>query len=358
MVPAVSNELHRRWSQRGPTVAVLGAVLGLLALAIWVGDEYQLVETRPTDLGIVALLALSAPTSWRVLRWLRGGARSQSGRRPVAQLELLAAVVVGVLGSIILLTLNAWLDRGRVALVPVILSHKYCNRGCRWILQSASKEQGSYNSMIVNVRRRDYERASLGDSVFVEVKPGFFGRPWIASYALHPLDLGPLEGALERRDTASLRALLDRGYPVDAVLTSALNRDTGEAPLTWAIKTHQRAAVAMLLSHGARVNRRTSHGETALMAAVSSGDPEMVRLLLVHGADPTATTEYHQYGDRVTSVMGMALASGDSLIIQLIADAIARWPRKQDGVMSTHSGYSAPDFLGPVFGLFLRGQKE
>ncbi len=126
----------------------------------------------------------------------------------------------------------------------------------------------------------------------LEVKPGFFGRPWIASYTLHPLDLRQLRGAVERGDTASLRALLDRGYPVDAVMPSEAVGGNGETVLMAAVKAHQRAAVAMLLAYAADVNRRTSRGETALMAAVSAGDAEIVRLLLAHGADPTTATEY------------------------------------------------------------------
>lgn len=65
--------------------------------------------------------------------------------------------------------------------------------------------------------------------------------------------------------------------------------DKGNAPkpvLCLAAEKHNRAVVAVLLTHGADVNGRSCHDYTALFYAL--GDAPLIKDLLQHGANPSA----------------------------------------------------------------------
>jgi len=49
------------------------------------------------------------------------------------------------------------------------------------------------------------------------------------------------------------------------------------------------ATIRCLLSNGADVNARATHGSTTLLQAVAAGNHESVRLLLQAGADPNVS---------------------------------------------------------------------
>ena len=90
-----------------------------------------------------------------------------------------------------------------------------------------------------------------------------------------------LTGAARNGDIATMQALIEGG--ADLNQRGGVN---GWPPLMHAIHKNQSAAVATLLEAGADPNQRASGGSTALIMAAGYGYAEMVRLLLVYGADP------------------------------------------------------------------------
>jgi hypothetical protein len=70
-----------------------------------------------------------------------------------------------------------------------------------------------------------------------------------------------------------------------------------------------------LLARGVDVNARSKNGSTPLMAAVGSGQGEIVRLLLSKGADANAKASGGG------TALGLSLKRGDSAITQALKDA-------------------------------------
>ncbi|KAG0317051.1 hypothetical protein BGZ99_006533 [Dissophora globulifera] len=68
------------------------------------------------------------------------------------------------------------------------------------------------------------------------------------------------------------------------------NEDDGSTPLIYAACFGQTAAVFMLLDAGAQVDARDKFGWTALVWATNNKHEDIVRLLLEHGASPSAQT--------------------------------------------------------------------
>jgi ankyrin repeat protein len=83
----------------------------------------------------------------------------------------------------------------------------------------------------------------------------------------------------------ALRLLLDRGADVAAVSRN----DMEVQPLHSAVAAKSREVVAALLTAGADANARQQGGFTPLMGAEQNEDDEMVRLLMDHGAEESAT---------------------------------------------------------------------
>lgn len=100
-------------------------------------------------------------------------------------------------------------------------------------------------------------------------------------------DLGvtPLWIAAANSETAMVKRLLQAG--ADAHLASP----TGVTPLMIAAQRGDEGAVSALLAHGADPNaKETTHGQTALMWAVSGRHPDVVKRLLDAHADVRART--------------------------------------------------------------------
>ena len=91
----------------------------------------------------------------------------------------------------------------------------------------------------------------------------------------------PLLFAARSGDAASARILVAAGADVDAAAAS------GTSPLVVAAHSGHGAVAAFLLAAGADPGAADA-GYGALHAAVLRGDPDMVRGLLAHGADPDA----------------------------------------------------------------------
>jgi len=89
--------------------------------------------------------------------------------------------------------------------------------------------------------------------------------------------------AVFAKQPKAARLLLDRGADVDALSTGQIAR---VPPLGTAVFVRSRQLARLLLDAGADVNRQGAGGFTALHTAAQSGDVELVKLLLEHGADP------------------------------------------------------------------------
>ncbi len=96
-----------------------------------------------------------------------------------------------------------------------------------------------------------------------------------------PNSAGPLRNAAGEGQVEVVKFLLDHGADINA-------RDgQGLTPLAWAISNRRVEVCRLLLDRGADVSLKNEWGQTALWSAASGGmQPEMVELLLRHGADP------------------------------------------------------------------------
>ncbi len=104
----------------------------------------------------------------------------------------------------------------------------------------------------------------------------------------------PLLFAARRGDVASARLLVAAGADVDRAAAS------GTSPLVVAAHSGHGALAAFLLDAGADPGAADA-GYAALHAAVLRGDPQLVRALLAHGADPDAVLERGTPARRVSA---------------------------------------------------------
>ena len=151
-----------------------------------------------------------------------------------------------------------------------------------------------------------------------------------------------LADAMEQRDKAAVRRLLDTGAGVNAAQVdgttalhwaayhddaetaallvgaganvNAVNR-YGVPPLTLGCKNGNAAIVKLLLEAGADANATLNGGESALMLAARSGGAEAVKALLARGAKVESTERLGQ-----TALM-WAAAEGHTAVVQALIDA-------------------------------------
>ena len=92
-----------------------------------------------------------------------------------------------------------------------------------------------------------------------------------------------LHRAAAHGDMARARELVAEGAPLD------LFDDIGYTPLHHAAKHRHLAMLELLLDAGADINAREeeTNSHTAVSVAASDSSPEVVKLLLERGADPT-----------------------------------------------------------------------
>jgi ankyrin repeat protein len=152
----------------------------------------------------------------------------------------------------------------------------------------------------------------------------------------------PVADAVERRDRAGIRTLLQSGADVNAAQVdgttalhwavdhddvetvtllvraranvNAVNR-YGVPPLALATTNGNAAIVALLLEAGADANAAMKGGETVLMLAARSGNTEAVKALLVRGAKTDARERRGQ-----TALM-WAAAEGHAAVVRVLLEA-------------------------------------
>ena len=113
--------------------------------------------------------------------------------------------------------------------------------------------------------------------------------------------------AIRANDLAALRALIAEGADVNV-------RDRlGETPLMYAAVVGSPEAMSFLIGKGADINAKNESGSTALIW--SATDVAKVRLLLEHGADVNAATKRGR-----TALLIAALSDGSAEIVRLLLE--------------------------------------
>jgi hypothetical protein len=165
-------------------VAALLVYLGPPLLFVLAVDRYQPVESGWRDL--LAVMAVAIVVT--VLVWRRSvftkEAASVLPRISSDTIWSGAGVTLwfgfGVAG--VLLFLNGALDRGKATEHLGIITRQGCARHCSWDIGLVEVPGKSITPI---VSRSENERAHVGDSVDIEIKPGFLGRAWLQSLAMH-----------------------------------------------------------------------------------------------------------------------------------------------------------------------------
>ena len=179
---------------------------------------------------------------------------------------------------------------------------------------------------------------------------------------LADVPLVPLVDAVRRGDADAVRALLKDGTDVDSTTPD------GATALLWAVHTDQPELVGLLLEAGADVeitnrygvgpaslaaengnaailerllragvyaNQTLPGGETLLMTAARTGEPEAVRTLLAHGADPNIREM-----TRGQTALMWAAANDNAAAIHLLAEQGADVDAKTDNPSPSGGGRS------------------
>jgi ankyrin repeat protein/mono/diheme cytochrome c family protein len=136
----------------------------------------------------------------------------------------------------------------------------------------------------------------------------------------------PLGWAAFRNDVPMVRYLLERKADPNKATPFG-------TPLTWAAWGNSAQAAEVLLAHGAKADVKSSvDGSTALHWAAGSemSAPDLVKLLLKHGADPNA-----EYGEQIDKFLGVAQTPrliaekrGQTALVEALIAAGAKAPSK------------------------------
>jgi ankyrin repeat protein len=124
------------------------------------------------------------------------------------------------------------------------------------------------------------------------------------------------------------RRLIDGGASPEATDGS------GRTPLQWAVLWNDEKTVGALLDHGASIDRRAGDydsGVTALILAAWTGKPNLVKLLIQHGANPNITDSHNE------TALHWAAATDQADSIQILLAAGA------DDAIRNFSGQTALD---------------
>ena len=126
-----------------------------------------------------------------------------------------------------------------------------------------------------------------------------------------------LVDAVESRDSALARSLLDSGVPVDET------QPDGTSALHWASHLEQIDLVDLLLGKGADPNVTNRYGVTPLSLAATNGSPAVITALLDAGARPNTASPYGE-----TPLM-TAARTGDAEVVSLLLTAGANVNAKE-----------------------------
>ena len=147
---------------------------------------------------------------------------------------------------------------------------------------------------------------------------------WI-SFCLFPLTshAAAIHDAAKKGDTAAITAALDAGANVN-------DPDGFATPLYYAVSRQHLDAAKLLIDRGADVNVGSKISGPPLKAAVAKSKPELITLLLAHGADPNLTvgdqTALHEAVRRGCLECVKALVAVGADVNAPGADLVARTP--------------------------------
>ncbi|TQV92725.1 hypothetical protein V2A60_009190 [Cordyceps javanica] len=135
------------------------------------------------------------------------------------------------------------------------------------------------------------------------------------------------------RSPMILSTLLDAGYYHDQLATYTLHPDIGEEEVTllsWAISQPQKrvstSVIELLVERGAKVNVTSSlSGSTPLTLAVLNRRPDVVKLLLIEGAE----VDIVDYMGRTP--LSMATEMEGDVAVQIMSAILAAEPCRDDG---------------------------
>jgi ankyrin repeat protein len=120
----------------------------------------------------------------------------------------------------------------------------------------------------------------------------------------------PLMYAVLYGDADSVQLLLEAGADPN------IRNDAGATALLWAVDNVDKTR--LLLKAGADVNARSDDGRTPLLSAIGrAASADVVKLLLDHGANPSATA--HSYRGPTTPLR-QAADAGDAVIVKMLLD--------------------------------------
>jgi hypothetical protein len=154
-------------------------MLALVFLAALVTKRLPLVQWRLTDELAVASFALIGSASWLTVRSKK---MMQESGLDVIKIFLFGALVLSSLSVAVLLAVNAVLDDGSpIGFVGVVARTSVFHGRTIWTVVGAPVVPTTNDTLILP----DRGQANEGDTIVVEVRPGFLGRPWIASVKTH-----------------------------------------------------------------------------------------------------------------------------------------------------------------------------
>ncbi|KAG8426726.1 hypothetical protein J3459_007859 [Metarhizium acridum] len=142
------------------------------------------------------------------------------------------------------------------------------------------------------------------------------------------------------RSTTILETLLDAGLYHDQATTYKIHADVDEEEvmtlLTWAISQPQKrvstSVIELLLARGAKVNAETSLSRTTpLMLAIQTRRPDLVKILLLEGAE----VDVLDYLGRTP--LSMATDIGGDISAQIMSLLLAADPSRDDGSLHNAS---------------------
>lgn len=150
-----------------------GLVYGMQALA----NRFQLVAPQPGDWAVALAMAALGPALLLFRRLLAGP--PPAARRSLLGLAPGLALYAGLLGGVLLLCANALLDTGIPQVYAGTIASAECGRSESWQVRTAAPLPGAGRMVTISGAGCGSFR---GDSVTITIKPGWFGRPWIAAY--------------------------------------------------------------------------------------------------------------------------------------------------------------------------------
>ena len=176
----MASETPTKWNEpvSWPFVAYVAAFFVLIIFAAAIREPFQPVTKTMDDYLVVWGVAVLVFAGLYVLRRRRQGLTDARSRAFVFALG--TAYMIGFFGRSAFLALNAALDGGPSRSYGAVIERVGCGRGggTWWLVGAPSIPAPGNRMSIVGAGCAPAE----GDSVVVEVKPGFLRRPWVANY--------------------------------------------------------------------------------------------------------------------------------------------------------------------------------